>query len=346
MYRLLAIAKYDERYVIPTAHAEQAHALEELATECSLDYDGGPGMGGSGPFGEGSGGADADRGGELPHAQGAPDRRHRWPARRTRRGRVNLLNWDGKGAPRGPVPAEAGATGRSEPRRPTRRSRRSSTSRLAVGLAAARLPRRGSCSRELPLLRAAVAPTARRESASRSARVRRPPGGDAAADAAGGLRRGLRPSPPLLPLPDLLRPRRHPQARRWRCCAFKQAYRAAGLRARPTAELPDHLCVVLEFAATVDREPGRRLLLDHRAGLELLRLALATPARRARRSSTRSCATLPPLRGDEREAVRRLAAAGPPDGGGRARAVRSPQFSPGASPSSPLPMPPSRERRA
>ena len=43
MYRLLAIAKYDERYVIPAAHAEQAHSLEELATECSLDYEGGPG---------------------------------------------------------------------------------------------------------------------------------------------------------------------------------------------------------------------------------------------------------------------------------------------------------------
>src|SRR5690606_39829764 len=55
MYRLLALAKYDERYVIPTAHAEQAHSLEELATECALDYEGGPGMGGSGPFGEGSG---------------------------------------------------------------------------------------------------------------------------------------------------------------------------------------------------------------------------------------------------------------------------------------------------
>ena len=55
MYRLLAIAKYDERYVIPPAHAEQAHSLEELATECALDYEGGPGMGGSGPFGEGSG---------------------------------------------------------------------------------------------------------------------------------------------------------------------------------------------------------------------------------------------------------------------------------------------------
>ena len=77
MYRLLAIAKYDERYVIPTAHAEQAHALEELATECSLDYEGGPGMGGSGPFGESSGGVTPHRGGELPHAQAAPDRGRR-----------------------------------------------------------------------------------------------------------------------------------------------------------------------------------------------------------------------------------------------------------------------------
>src|SRR5690606_10074317 len=30
MYRLLAIAKYEERYVIPSAHTEQAHALEEM----------------------------------------------------------------------------------------------------------------------------------------------------------------------------------------------------------------------------------------------------------------------------------------------------------------------------
>ena len=38
MYRLMAIAKYDERYVIPKAHVEQAHELEELG--CSLDFDG------------------------------------------------------------------------------------------------------------------------------------------------------------------------------------------------------------------------------------------------------------------------------------------------------------------
>ena len=53
LYRLLAIAKYADRYVIPSAHREEAHNLEELA--CSLDFEGGPGMYGSGPFGEASG---------------------------------------------------------------------------------------------------------------------------------------------------------------------------------------------------------------------------------------------------------------------------------------------------
>lgn len=57
MYRLLAIAKYEERYVIPTAAVGDARRLEEsaLPAGCSLDYDGGPGMGGDGPFGQDSG---------------------------------------------------------------------------------------------------------------------------------------------------------------------------------------------------------------------------------------------------------------------------------------------------
>jgi nitrate reductase beta subunit len=103
MYRLLAVAKYDERYVIPPAHAEQAHALEELATECALDYEGGPGMGGSGPFGEGSGGVTPiavenfhmlqDR--QLSDTVASPQ---------DKAVRVNLLNWDGKGAPQGLFP--------------------------------------------------------------------------------------------------------------------------------------------------------------------------------------------------------------------------------------------------
>ena len=98
MYRLLAIAKYNDRYVIPAAHAEQARELEELA--CSLDYDGGPGMGGPNHFGLSSGHpvpvavenfhALADRQtSDTPAAPGS---------------RVNLLNWDGNGSPNGLFP--------------------------------------------------------------------------------------------------------------------------------------------------------------------------------------------------------------------------------------------------
>ncbi|MGW0735629.1 nitrate reductase subunit beta [Streptomyces sp. NPDC002851] len=57
MYRLLAVAKYDERYVIPTAAVGYARDLEETALPvvCSLDHVDGPGMGGDGPFGQDSG---------------------------------------------------------------------------------------------------------------------------------------------------------------------------------------------------------------------------------------------------------------------------------------------------
>jgi nitrate reductase beta subunit len=43
MYRLLAIAKYDDRYVIPKAHTELAARLEAEHAGCSLDEVGGPG---------------------------------------------------------------------------------------------------------------------------------------------------------------------------------------------------------------------------------------------------------------------------------------------------------------
>jgi nitrate reductase beta subunit len=43
MYRLLAIAAYDERYVIPKAHGELASQLMEQQGGCGLDFEGGPG---------------------------------------------------------------------------------------------------------------------------------------------------------------------------------------------------------------------------------------------------------------------------------------------------------------
>ena len=103
LYRLLALAKYDERYVIPPAHAEQAHGLEELATECSLDYEGGPGMGGSGPFGESSGGVSPIA---VENFRMLRDRQttDTVAAPVDKGSRVNLLNWDGKGRPDGLFP--------------------------------------------------------------------------------------------------------------------------------------------------------------------------------------------------------------------------------------------------
>jgi nitrate reductase delta subunit len=92
---------------------------------------------------------------------------------------------------------------------------------------------------------------------------------------------------------------------------LKQTYTAAGLRLTDD-ELPDHLAVVLEFAAA-NPQAGSVLLGEHRAGLELLRFALRD-ARSAWAGVLDSVsATLPPLRGDEREAVARLAAQGPPE---------------------------------
>jgi nitrate reductase delta subunit len=93
---------------------------------------------------------------------------------------------------------------------------------------------------------------------------------------------------------------------------FKQTYLAAGA-VPDDGELPDHLCVVLEFAATVDPDAGRGLLLDHRAGLEVLRLSLRDLGSPYAAVLEAVCATLPALRGEEWQAVRRLAAEGPPE---------------------------------
>lgn len=103
MFRLLAIAKYSERYVIPVAHAEQAHHLEELATDCPVS---GYGAGQQDLFGEGSG---------FPTPVAVEDLRLRRERQTgepsdelagggSKAGRVNLLNWDGRGTPDGLFP--------------------------------------------------------------------------------------------------------------------------------------------------------------------------------------------------------------------------------------------------
>ena len=107
MFRLLAIAKYADRYVIPPAHAEQAHALEELATDCAVDFDAAGSYYDQALLGEGAGYPTPvavenfrmlqDR--QTSDTLAAPD---------DKASRVNLLNWDGKGTPEGMFPPRPG----------------------------------------------------------------------------------------------------------------------------------------------------------------------------------------------------------------------------------------------
>ncbi|NEE00629.1 nitrate reductase subunit beta [Phytoactinopolyspora halotolerans] len=103
MYRLLAIAKYEDRYVIPTAYEEAGRQLEEMS--CSLDYDGGPGMyiNGSGPFGEASG-QPVPVSVETFHALRHRQTTDTLAGPENKEQRVNLLNWDGQGRPAGLFP--------------------------------------------------------------------------------------------------------------------------------------------------------------------------------------------------------------------------------------------------
>ena len=130
---------------------------------------------------------------------------------------------------------------------------------------------------------------------------------------------------------------------------FKQTYLRSGYvldaDSEHGGELPDHLCVVLEFGATVERELGWGLLMDHRAGLELLRMSLRDEGSPWAGAVEAVTATLPPLKGDEVEAVRRLAAEGPPEEEVGLTPYATPGFDPGPAtphdshPSGPEPLP-------
>ena len=113
MFRLLAIAKYDERYVIPTAHAEQAHALEELATDCPVSEYGG---GQPEALGEGAGRpvpVAVENFAMLQARQTADSAENTLIGGGSKQGRVNLLNWDGIGVPQGMFPDRDERSGRS-----------------------------------------------------------------------------------------------------------------------------------------------------------------------------------------------------------------------------------------
>ncbi|RYP82309.1 nitrate reductase molybdenum cofactor assembly chaperone [Nocardioides guangzhouensis] len=91
---------------------------------------------------------------------------------------------------------------------------------------------------------------------------------------------------------------------------FKAAYRASGFLVDTHGELPDHLPMVLEFAAVADPVAGTALLQDYRASLELVRLALLDRGSPYADGLVAVCATLPGASPSDRAAA--MALAGPP----------------------------------
>lgn len=91
---------------------------------------------------------------------------------------------------------------------------------------------------------------------------------------------------------------------------LKNAYRSAGL-VLGEDELPDHLSVLLEFAATRPAE-GQRLLDEFRPALELLRAGLHDAESPWAQVLDSVSATLPRLDSRHHQKISQLAAAGPP----------------------------------
>lgn len=90
---------------------------------------------------------------------------------------------------------------------------------------------------------------------------------------------------------------------------------------------------MLEFAATVAPEVGRRLLTEHRVPIDVLRSALADAESPYQHTVAAVCETLPVATDQEVRRARRLAEAGPP-----AEAVGLQPFN--------LTVPPRRQERA
>jgi nitrate reductase delta subunit len=93
---------------------------------------------------------------------------------------------------------------------------------------------------------------------------------------------------------------------------LKKLYRAAGLPL-DSAELPDHLTVMLAFAALAPPGHGRALLEQHRPSIELLRLSLHDLESPYAHVLDALASVLGPLTVGERAEVARLAREGPPE---------------------------------
>ncbi|MFE1311910.1 nitrate reductase molybdenum cofactor assembly chaperone [Streptomyces sp. NPDC058755] len=94
--------------------------------------------------------------------------------------------------------------------------------------------------------------------------------------------------------------------------ALNQRYRAMGWDING-GELPDHLPVVLEFAALAGPRGGEAPLRQHRRGLELIHRALTDADSPYRHVLAALLTLLPPPTEADRAAVAQLVAEGPPD---------------------------------
>jgi nitrate reductase delta subunit len=92
---------------------------------------------------------------------------------------------------------------------------------------------------------------------------------------------------------------------------FKEIYKAAGIL-MTDEELPDHLAVVLEFAALIDPVEGNLLLGEHRAPIELIRDALHAANSFYAPVLDAIVATLPRMTPEIAQRARALALSGPP----------------------------------
>lgn len=92
---------------------------------------------------------------------------------------------------------------------------------------------------------------------------------------------------------------------------LKRLYAGAGLEME-ARELPDYLPVMLEFAHLSPDGAGRRLLAEHRTGLELLRIHLTELKSPYRHLLEAICSGLPRLDAAGLDAVGRLLKSGPP----------------------------------
>lgn len=122
---------------------------------------------------------------------------------------------------------------------------------------------------------------------------------------------------------------------------LNQRYRAAGWDI-DGSELPDHLPVVLEFAALAGPGRGEAPLRRHRRGLELIHRALTDADSPYRHVLAALCALLPPPTEADRAAVDRLVTEGPPNEEVGLAPYGDGEFAPPGTFVPPTPAPPTR----